>query len=154
MQAKINSFTLSELLIVMLITAIVVGIAFNVLNLVQKQIRFIENNFQSKNELSLIEQQLWQDFNTHNVINYTSGNLILQSDLDTIIYRFKSAFSLRNNDTIKLKLAVDKVYYYGREVKDGAIDAISISGNAVLPNYSIFVSTENDATHLINHDGL
>ncbi|TEB40727.1 hypothetical protein D0809_29130, partial [Flavobacterium circumlabens] len=35
---KVKSFTLSELLIVMIITAIVVGMAFSVLRLVQKQI--------------------------------------------------------------------------------------------------------------------
>lgn len=42
MNNKVKSFTLSELLVVMIITAIVVGMAFSVLRLVQKQIHTIQ----------------------------------------------------------------------------------------------------------------
>jgi Tfp pilus assembly protein FimT len=55
---KLKSFTLSELLIVMIITAIVVGMAFSVLRLVQKQIHTIQTNFDKSSTLALFEQRL------------------------------------------------------------------------------------------------
>jgi len=150
---KVKSFTLAELLVVMIITVIVVGLAFSVLNLVQRQIRSIEKNFRKTTELSLLEQQLWQDFNQHSTVIYSVDKITLQSDLDTIIYAFTPQYSLRDNDTISAKLKVDKIYYEGREVKSGLIDAISLSGDKQLPDYSIFVSAAMDGTHYMNQDG-
>lgn len=151
---KVKSFTLSELLVVMIITVIVVGITFGVLSLVQKQIRTIEKNFQKTTELSLLEQQLWQDFYQHNKVLYSEEKLIMISDIDTIEYTFKSGYSLRNKDTIALKLTPAKTYYMGTEIKSGYIDAISISADQEIPDYSIFVTAKKDAAHFINKNGI
>ncbi len=151
--AKVKSFTLSEMLVVMIITAIVVGIAFSVLSLVQKQIRTVEKNFEKTTTLSLLEQRLWQDFNRHNTIKASNEQLILTSDIDTVMYHFQPNYTLRNRDTIKAKLTVDKFYYLGNEVESGYVDAISISAEKELPDYSIFISMQHDAAHFINQDG-
>lgn len=150
---KIKSFTLSELLVVIIITVIVVGLAFSVLSLVQKQIRSIEKNFKKTTELSLLEQRLWQDFNNHNMINYSDGKIIMISDIDSVFYSIKPDYLIRNNDTINLKLTVNKVYYIGKEIKSGYIDAVSVSASQELPDYSIFVSSQKDAAHFINQNG-
>lgn len=152
-QTKVKSFTLSELLVVMIITAIVVGLAFSVLNLVARQIRTIEKNFQKNTELSLFEQRLWQDFNEHSTIKYSDSKLILLSDVDTVYYTFNEEHVLRNRDTIHTKLSIDNTYYLGRKVRSGYIDAISLSAKE-LPDYSIFVSSKSDASHFMNQDGL
>ena len=152
--AKVRSFTLSELLVVMIITVIVVGIAFSVLSLVQRQIKGIEKNFSRTTELSLIEQRLWQDFDLHNNISYHGNKLILISDTDTVQYAFNENFTLRNNDTIPLKVSVKKSYYLGREVSSGNVDAISVSGDLEVPDHSIFVSSQHDAAHFMNQNGL
>lgn len=153
MFTKVRSFTLSELLVVMIITAIVVGLAFSVLNLVQKQVRGIEKNFEKTTELALFEQRLWQDFNQHNLITYSTDKIILQSDIDTVFYAFKPEFVLRDNDTIRAKVQVEKLYYEGQQVKAGYIDGILISGEDELPKYSIFVSSKMDGAHYMNKDG-
>ena len=69
-KTKTPSFTLLELLVVMIITAIVVGMAFSVLRLVQNQIHAIKSNFEKTSTLALFEQQLWQDFNDKNEIQF------------------------------------------------------------------------------------
>ncbi|QYJ68274.1 PulJ/GspJ family protein [Flavobacterium litorale] len=152
--AKIKSFTLSEMLVVMIITAIVVGIAFSVLRLVQKQIITVERNFQKTTEISLFEQRIWQDYNQHNKIVTTNNKIILTSVTDTVIYNFSQNYVLRNTDTINVKLAIDKFYYLGKEVKSGFIDAVSISAENEIPNHTLFVSTQYDATHYMNNDGI
>lgn len=154
---KIKSFTLPELLVVMIITAIVVGMAFSVLRLVQKQIHVIETNFEKTSSLALFEQKLWQDFNELNTIqfNENTNSLLMESEMDTVLYSFQENYILRNSDTIKLKLVANKLFFKGKEVKEGNIDALSISGIAELPDYEIFVSKKNDVTLSMNQeDGL
>lgn len=150
---KIKSFTLSELLVVMIITAIVVGIAFSVLNLVNKQIRGIEKNFSKNTELSLFEQQLWQDFNLHNKVWYSNNTITFTSDIDTTAYIFNPEYILKNKDTIKIKVDITELYYEGRKVNSGYIDAVNVSGERELPNYFIFVSARMDGAHYMNKNG-
>ena len=154
-RSKIKSFTLSELLVVMIITAIVVGMAFSVLRLVQKQIVMIQNNYSKTANLSLFEQRLWQDFNAFIEVKLTENgtNLSMKSEMDSVFYKFNEDFILRNSDTIKLKLTIDRVFFEGKQVKEGNIDAISLSGELELPNYAIFVSRKNDVTFFMNQDG-
>lgn len=150
---KVKSFTLSELLVVIIITAIVVGLAFSILNLVQKQISSIEKNYKMKTELQLLEQTLWQDFNTCTGINYNDKSLILQSTIDTVRYKFNDTYILRNSDTLKIKAVISKLYNHAKEVPGGPVDAISISAEAEFPNYFIFVYSRHDAAYYINQDG-
>ncbi|AIG31042.1 hypothetical protein IA01_11500 [Flavobacterium psychrophilum] len=154
MNNKVKSFTLSELLVVMIITAIVVGMAFSVLRLVQKQIHTIQKNYDKSTDLSLFEQRLWQDFNEFSQIQFDEkeNKLMLKSEMDTITYSFQNDFILRDNDTIKLKLVIDKILMEGKLIKNGDIDAMSISGEAELPKYKIFVSKRNDLTLSINQE--
>lgn len=151
---KIKSFTLPELLVVMIITAIVIGMAFSVLRLVQKQIHTIETNFEKTSRLALFEQKLWQDFNELNVIAFNENNqsLLMESEMDTVLYSFQENYTLRNKDTLKLILKADKLFFEGKAVKEGSIDAISISGMAELPDYKIFVSKKNDLTLSMNQE--
>lgn len=152
---RIKSFTLPELLVVMILTAIVVGMAFSVLRLVQKQINIIETNFEKTNVLALFEQRLWQDFNEMNHIQFSAKDsvLLMESEMDTVVYSFQENYVLRNTDTIKLRLVTDKLFFQGKEIQDGTIDALSISGKTELPDYEIFVCKKNDLTLFMNQDG-
>ncbi len=154
---KLKSFTLSELLVVMIITAIVVGMAFSVLRLVQKQIHIIEVNFEKSTNLVLFEQKLWQDFNELNEVAYNENDrsLYMKTDMDSVLYSFQDNYILRNTDTLKLKLKINKLFFEGNEVKNGNVDALFISGDTELPEYEIFVSKKNDLTLSMNQeDGL
>lgn len=154
MRTKVKSFTLSELLVVMIITAIVVGMAFSVLRLVQKQISTIQKNYEKSTRLSLFEQKLWQDFNESDNIVYNKQNnsISLHSEIDTVVYSFQDDFVIRNKDSIILKVSIEKTLFEGNEVSQENIDAIAISGEMELPKYKIFVSKKNDITHSMNQE--
>lgn len=151
---KLKSFTLAELLVVMIITAIVIGMAFSVLRLVQKQIHAIQTNFDKTSTLALFEQKLWQDFNESNTIIYDNQKQILAitSEIDTVNYSFQEKFTMRNLDTIKLKINPNKMFFRGKEIKSGTIDAISLFAETELPDYQIFVSKKNDVTLFMNQE--
>ncbi|WP_394775887.1 type II secretion system protein J [Flavobacterium sp.] len=149
---KLKSFTLAELLVVMIITAIVVGMAFSILRLVQKQIYAIQTNFEKTSTLSLFEQKLWQDFNEPHTIIYDANKqiLIMTSEIDTVTYLFQEKFTMRNLDTIKLKITPNKTFFKGKELESGTIDAITLFAETELPDYQIFVSKKNDVTSFMN----
>lgn len=151
---KLKSFTLAELLVVMIITAIVVGMAFSVLRLVQKQIYAIQTNFDKTSTLALFEQKLWQDFNEPHTIIYDSQKqiLVMTSEIDTVTYSFQEKFTMRNLDTIKLKINPNKIFFKGKEIKSGTIDAITLFAETELPDYQIFVSKKNDLTLFMNQE--
>ena len=153
---RIKSFTLPELLVVMILTAIVVGMAFSVLRLVQQQIHIIETNFEKTSTFALFEQRLWQDFNEMNSVQFNANEnrLLLESEMDTVVYSFQEDYILRNADTIKLRLATNKLFFKGKEVQEGVIDAVLLSGKVELPDFEIFVSKKNDLTYTMNQDGI
>jgi len=152
MKNKVDSFTLAELVVVMIITAIVMGMAFSVLRLVQKEVYKIQNNFEKKSALYLLENSMWRDFNEHSIASYDHEKSILKlkSEVDSVKYYFFDDYALRNNDTIKLKLEVDKVLINGQQTTGTVIDAISISAESDIKGYRIFVSKKNDLTSLMN----
>lgn len=151
-KTKVPSFTLAELVVVLIITSIVVGMAFSVLRLVQNQIHAIQTNFEKTSTLALFEQQLWQDFNEKEVILFKEkeNSLQLQSEMDTVNYSFQDHFILRNMDTIHLKLQIATLFFNGKKVQQDTIDAMAISGKTELPDYEIFVSRKNDLTLFMN----
>lgn len=153
---RIKSFTLPELLVVMILTAIVVGMAFSVLRLVQQQIYIIETNFEKTSSLALFEQRLWQDFNEKNFIQYNANesSLLMESEMDTVVYLFQDNYILRNADTIKLRLVTNKLFFKGKEVQEGIIDAVLLSGKVEVPDFEIFVSKKIDLTYTMNQDGI
>ncbi len=151
---KLHSFTLAELLIVMVLTAIVVGLAFSILRLVQKEIIGFQKHLDNQVALALFEQKLWQDFSKHPHIEYHAAEqlLFMVSETDTTRYFFGESL-LRNTDTIQPKLLLQKLFFQGKEVSGGPVDAISLSGETNLPNHNVFVSKRNDVTFFMNTNG-
>ena len=156
MQNKVKSFTLAELLVVMIITAIVVGMAFSVLQMIQRQIHIINKSLNKSANLSLFEQKIWQDFNEFNYLEFDrkDNTLAMKSEIDSVLYYFDEEYVMRNKDTIKLKLAIEMTFFQGAEIVEGEIDAVSISGEKEFPEYKMFISKKNDATLLMNTDGI
>lgn len=153
MSNKVKSFTLTELLIVMIITVIIIGIAFATLRFVQNQINKIEVNLDNNTRVNLFEQKIWQDFNEFSSIQINNDKLVMFTEIDTITYYFDNNFILRNNDTVKIKLKINKSFYNGAEVFNDEIDALHISTNDDYPAHNMFISKKNDLTNLMNKDG-
>ncbi|HRE76412.1 MAG TPA: prepilin-type N-terminal cleavage/methylation domain-containing protein [Flavobacterium sp.] len=153
---KVKSFTLSELIVVMIITVIVVGIAFSVLLLVKKQIKGIEKNYQKTTQLALFEEKFWRDFNIFQQINIDEShqNMFFKNEIDSIAYQFEDEYVIRNEDTLKVQLKIENVYLDGNTVESGLIDAIDFSAIKEIPDYTFFVYKKNDATQYMNQNGL
>lgn len=150
---KIPSFTLAELLVVMVITAIVAGLAFAVLSLVQNQVRKIDTNLGEANRLSLFEQRLWLDFNSHNNIRFRDNAIIFVSDIDTVNYRFEGGYAVREKDTLQNNVLIKGCYRNGDRIESGIMDALKLVVSLQGPPVSLFVSMDEDASNYMNNDG-
>lgn len=138
------------MLVVMIITAIVVGMAFSILTLVQKQVLQIKDNFSKKTELALFEHQIWLDISDHNTIIKNQQELKMINDIDTVTYIFDEQFVIRQSDTVKLAIVPQKNFLNDKEVSLGRVDALLFSADTEIKGYQFFVYSKPDATHYIN----
>lgn len=145
---KIAAFTLTEVLVVIVVSAIVVGLALSVLNLVQQNFYSIRQNFQATTENQLLKQRLLIDFNRYHTISYNegTGQVLFKNPVDSVLYKYSDFMLIRDLDTLGNKVKNLTFYYEGVEVKQGQIDAaklsIGIKGQEI-----IFVSKVNAATN-------
>ena len=149
---KIKAFTLSELVVVLILTSIVVGLAFSVLTLVQKHMAGIQQNFANSTELNKLEQSLWLDFNRYPRIRYDAQEeeLTFANDMDSITYRFHDTYIVKTMDTFQIQLQNKTMYFDGNHRETGAMDAIKLETPKALQNQTLFIYKENDATHFMD----
>lgn len=149
---KLKAFTLSELLVVLLLTVVVVGLAFAVLNLIQKQMYLAQGNYRTNTELDLLKQALWTDFRSHSQGFYNTEHqqLFLSNALHTIDYRFVEDYVVRQQDTFHISLERHQLFYLGEEVNSGKIDALELVTTKASGEKLVFVYREQDAANHMN----
>jgi prepilin-type N-terminal cleavage/methylation domain-containing protein len=148
---KIQAFTLSEIIVVLILISIVVALAFSVLSLVQKHMRSIEENLKEHTIINKLEVSLSLDFNRFSRINYNDFQQELQfyNEIDTLHYQFNKDYIIKELDTFKIQLQNKHFYFEGEVKQNGDIDAmkLTVSNNN---NKFIFVYKQNDATSFID----
>tara|TARA_R110002033_G_scaffold169674_4_gene210782 strand:+ start:4463 stop:4924 length:462 start_codon:yes stop_codon:yes gene_type:complete len=149
---KVKAFTLSELLVVLVISSIVISLTFIVLGLVQKQIAQIQQGYQDQQEIVLLKRVLLKDINTHDVFFEAKENrLFCYSSKDTIQYSLEPNYILREKDTFKLKLKEKQFLLDNQIVKKDWIDAIHLEFDQSFTAKKIFLYKIKDAAHYLNH---
>lgn len=149
---KLKAYTLSEMIIVLILTSIVIGLAFSVLELVQKHMSAIQVNYNRNLELNSIETTLWLDFYKYPNIVYDSNEneLNFSTELDSISYKFIDELIIREQDTFPLFFQ-NKLFYFNGELTQGQnIDAIKFEASEKFKNQLLFVYKYNDANTFMN----
>ena len=149
---KIKAFTISELSIVLLLTSIVVGLAFTVLGLVRKQMGVMQENFNITLEINKLETELWLDFNRYPSIHFNASEdrLLLRSELDSISYTLSESYIIKEKDTFPVQLESKNFYFDGEQVTANSIDAIKLTTTKAFQNRALFIYVNNDATSYMN----
>ena len=148
---KVNAFTISELLVVLVISSIVISLTFIVLGLVQKQISQIQKGYQDQQEILLLKRVLLKDMNTHRVFfNKKENRLSCTNSLDTIQYSFKPNYIVREIDTFKLKIKAKQLLLDNKIVESGWIDAAQLEFDQTFTAKKVFIYKVKDAAHYLN----
>ena len=144
---KVNAYTLSEVLVVLLLTSINAGMAFSVLNMVQKQLYSVQKNLNIKASFRQVEQSLLIDFNKYHNIKYSKEDdqLVCYSEIDSITYNFTPNYVQKDIDTFFISGIHKKLFFAGKEVNRGVIDAIKIDSIGKNSNLQLFIFKQNDA---------
>jgi len=144
---KVYAFTLSEMIVVLVLTSIVVGLAFSVLGLVQKQMTAIKDNYNKNLELNKLETSLWLDFNRYSSISYDSleDELLLINELDSMSYKFSERYIIKEQDTFFIQLENKELYFNGVSSITHQVDAIKLRTSKAFLNRELFVFKKNDA---------
>lgn len=151
--SKIDAFTLGEMVVVLILTSIIIGLAFSVLTLVQKHMSGIQGNFNKNTELNKLEQSLWLDFNRYSNIKYDALEdvIVFKNQLDSVSYQFHESYIIKNKDTFNMEVQNKHIFFDGNLTKKGVLDALKIETSKVFQNQILFVFKENDATHFVNN---
>lgn len=144
---KLKAFTLSEMIVALLITTIVVGMAYSVLNLVQKQMYGIETNYQKNTKLNVLKQSFWIDFSSCDraFFNANSRELSFENELKTTLYVINENSIVKEKDTFAIDWEYQKFYFENKEQLDGEIDAIDFRTDTEFGNQQLFVYKNNSA---------
>ena len=150
---KVNAFTLTEMLIVLVISAIIAGLAFTIINLFSRNLYHIQKNYTVSTKAHLLQEQLSLDFNKYHSISYRKelSQLLLKTPLDSITYHFTERVIIRNTDTLLKSNVKKSLFNHGIETQQGNIDAIKLTFTTTKISYFIF--KQNDATSYLKNDG-
>ena len=139
------------MMVVLVITTVVVGMAFAVLNLVQRQIGSIEIIYAIKTDINQLRQSLWIDFSRYDYIavDQKSNKIMLSNELERRQYEIINGNSIR---TENLEMEFESIAYYfdNQKVVQGEIDAISIITSKDTGHQEVFVFKQNTPVTYIN----
>ncbi|MGY5351888.1 type II secretion system protein [Wenyingzhuangia sp. IMCC45533] len=151
-KTSIKSFTIIELLVVLLITSIIMGIVFSVHQFVNKQFHEKSLLERSNSNINFLEKKLWREFNNSICyigeskfqLNFKKGNLISE-------FVIEEDFVLINKDTFDLYVENFFFYNKGESVIRGRVDALKL----IIPiknniKREIFVYKQEDVESLLN----
>jgi hypothetical protein len=151
-KSKIAAYTLSEMLIVMIVSSIVIGVAFTVLTLVQRHMWDIKANLNMNSELNRLEQSLWIDINKYPDISFSKleDKLVFKSQIDSTVYHFNKDFMTKASDTFNVEINRMVFYFNGNETSKANIDAFKFELPKAYGNQHLFIFKRNDATQFMN----
>ncbi|WP_421807396.1 PulJ/GspJ family protein [Flagellimonas sp.] len=151
MTQRIKAFTLNEMLVVLLITALVVGMAYSVLRLVQLQMSGIASNYSEAAEIRRLKQSLWADFHSNNNVWYRSDTkeMIMANELELVRYHFREQMVVKAQDTFMVDIRELTPYFETESVTNGEIDALDVHMGKQ-GGTRLFVFKENAATSYID----
>ena len=125
---KVQAFTLVEMIIVLIIASLIVALSFAVLNIVQRNLGNISNQFLSENSRNLLQSRLETNFMKYDESYYDEHEqqIIFKNKIDSIVYGIHHQFLTFDNDTIDYNFKKIYFLYKGDTIIDGPFDAIGI----------------------------
>ena len=145
---KIKGFALTEMMVVIVISTIVVGLAFTILGIVQKNMTSIENNYEYQSQIQSLEVALTIDFNKYTDAHWNSkeNKLTLSSPIQERIYTFSTDSIINDIDAFMVRTKKVICYLEGEEITTGRTDAIKLTFDTTTELHRIFIYKHNDPT--------
>ena len=138
------------MMVVLIITSVVVGIAFAVLNLVQRQMNGIQNIYEIKSDIVGMRQSLWMDFSKANTVYFDGKRQELYFNNGIEERSYSVTDSLLVGANVELAIETIDFFFENQKVTQGEVDALSIKTTKNTGNAEIFVFKKNTPTTYMN----
>lgn len=127
-KAKVPSFTLSELLMVMLLTVLIAGLCYTVLGYVQKKITAFTSQVDTSLHINTIEHLITNDLNRFNTIDWYASNktVVFKNPIDSVVYEFKDNVLFRNKVLLLQQVNKKTFFFRGVPIASGPLDAFML----------------------------
>ena len=124
---KIPAYTLTEVLVVLALTAIVAALSFSALGFVKRSLGLIETNYEFANTYRSLELELSIDFaKTGSFTVVENGALIIENPAETIRYQIENELLIKNTDTLYQGVVWAEFFLKGDLTASGEIDALKL----------------------------
>ncbi|TDQ21836.1 type II secretion system protein [Tenacibaculum caenipelagi] len=147
---KIKAFTLTELLVVMVVSTIVISLAFLMLTMVRKQLNVIKKGIDKKQIIEHLDRVFWKDFNECKKVSLKNKKLFFEKDMDTVVYNFEEKIIVREKDSFSIQINHKSFYLDGLKVNNGFIDALKLVFDDTYANNTLFVYKRKDVSFYLN----
>lgn len=133
MKNKVNAFTLFELVLGMLLSAIVIGMVYNAWFIISKVADGYVKAGKRQSELLVFKKALSADVAKAAEIRYAAGAIIILDTLggeNGLSYEVQDSLLIRKSsqqDTFRLKRLNIQTLFDGKEKSEGLIDQIKLS---------------------------
>lgn len=121
---RLPAFTLMEMVVAMLLTAIVIGLTYTIFIIVAQSNRNFDRKSEALAEVRQLDALLQRDFGRAARIDCMDSTLVIQLQTAVVTYRFFSGFALRKSvatDTFRYRLLEQNAAFRGRPVGENGI---------------------------------
>ncbi|PQJ15324.1 hypothetical protein [Aureicoccus marinus] len=145
---KIPAFSIQESLVVLVITVVVVGLAFSVLRLINGQMIGMQSALNEGMQTDKVEELLWIRFNKADRVYFQDNKLELEGVTRNHTLLLNRTHLVMEQDSLPIELDSVRAYFKGKPTQSGEIDALELFCNNGLRQ--IFVNKANAATSYLN----
>lgn len=123
----LKGYTLSEMVIVMLTTTIIISFCFGVLQYLNRTFHTYEATLNLLSQQERIEDLIFHDMDQfENILIKPPNRIVFFNAIDTVHYQFNPNSLIREQDTLLHHSFKINFYNYGQPVVLGWVDAIEI----------------------------
>lgn len=144
---KLKAFTIVELLVIVTITALLLGLVIGVLSMVQQQFVTMQKSYRLYEDWFLLEKRLYRDF-AYSVIELEGNTLRVDKTLLVDEYQILSdKVVLNRRDTLDVKIVSFKGYSDRVLQLEGRIEALQLEieiGGKIVKS---FLNTYHDSKY-------
>lgn len=152
--SRLSAFTVLELLLVMVVSALLFSMAYAALRMVQRQQRAIERKSAALGQVSTWQTALEADFQPGAIIAVADDQVRCEREGRQVIYTFRDSVLVREQgeviDTLLLPVRECTCYWQGQSRTSGLIDELAITaGTAARDTFYLQASVHYAAQQLV-----
>jgi prepilin-type N-terminal cleavage/methylation domain-containing protein len=150
---RLDAFTILELLVVMVVSALLFGMAYSALRMVQRQQQGIARKSALLGQISTWQTALAADFYTSTIVTLSNDQVRCQRRDGEVTYLFQDSTLVREQgelvDTFRLPIRQCTYFWQGQERTSGLIDELTLLGVAAQDTFYLQADHHYAAQQLV-----